>query len=301
MQIRTSTAIFCAALALAGVVDAQQTILVPGDGAAPGGQGQVGIGAQAGQDGDQRMADICATGLALTDVGAGGAINRQQFDRFHADAFGAIDKDGDGRISRAEYVDCLNAGQGQPIMAADRTAENMGGLDTDQSGTISPDEFMIAVANAHRSAMTGDQVAFEDLKRLVMLPEGVSNTDIGQMNEARIAAHSANLFRMLDADRSGEISQAEWTATASMQGDLSPWFNAEFAAMDAAGTGMLTPEQFQAYAGNRWEAGEAAATARQGQITPLAGGAGAGGAGQTGGEDIPQVFYHYFGPLTQGG
>ena len=121
----------------------------------------------------------CASKPAPSSGGAPSGLTPEQAVRF-------LDKDGDGRVGRGEYLTF----QGSRFPT----------FDTDGDGALSPDEF--------RDAQPGQRARSNAGRTYGMFHRG----DGGMTETEFLAFHSFVFANFVDSDKDGYMSGAEWTA-----------------------------------------------------------------------------------------
>ncbi len=238
----TSTFALICALGLAAPALAQTTETTP-EGAATGSTAE----------------SSCLISFDVSDDDGNGTVSRDEWAGWREQNFSAMDTDGNGEISQDEYDACtsgLTPTMQQASTSGDasasstdtgtmdpqsmRTADNMGEADTDQSGTVSADEYRQATQNAQSGGSDGVVV----LRRYILLPSTMSDSDLGSMSQSETEARSGQMFRTLDTDQSGDLSETEWSVDGSMTADMSESYGQEFDTIDADASGSLSRDEF---------------------------------------------------------
>ncbi|EAQ03724.1 hypothetical protein OB2597_10791 [Pseudooceanicola batsensis HTCC2597] len=308
----TQTAIALASIVLAGPVAAA----TEGSSSASAGN-SASVQATAGID------NLCKSGFASSDSNSDGTVSRDELNTAREQMFGALDSDGDGELSRAEYVDCMNQ---SARSAVGDTAAKSGGKNTDLpdlatadrdgSGTVDTDEYMSATHDAQQQASAGtDDGAVLLLRRYIVAPVGYTDADVRDMGEEETAARAARQFQRFDADRSGDISEREWSEASTMQNDISDVLNMEYDRLDADASGTVNRQEFSDAGTNDWDAAREAirnATRQSGTTSSAQETSGTstrtseadnqteGNRGTAGSRTPPVVYYRYFAPLEAG-
>lgn len=167
----------------------------------------------------------------------------------NASPFAEMDTDGDGMVSRSEYIACRNAAAGTESAETDRSAENMAAADTDVDQKLTREEFLAAAAQAH-GAMAASSDPGPDhvtvLQRYVFIPVNAPETDMTSMTTEQVAAASERQFDALDADGDDGVSREEWQETVATIRDRTEQLTESFAELDADGSGDLSEDELRA-------------------------------------------------------
>ncbi|PWK57183.1 EF hand domain-containing protein [Silicimonas algicola] len=201
----------------------------------------------------------CLISFDVSDDDGNGTVSRDEWAGWREQNFSAMDADGNGEISQEEYAECTSgltptmqqASSGSDASGSSsdsgsmdpqsmRTADNMGEADTDQSGTVSADEYRQATQDAQAGGSDGVLV----LRRYILLPSTMSDSDLGSMSQTETEARSGQMFRTLDTDQSGDLSQKEWSVEGSMTADMSESYGQQFNQIDADASGSLSRDEF---------------------------------------------------------
>jgi EF hand/EF-hand domain pair len=160
--------------------------------------------------------------------------------------FAAMDTDGDGMVSQAEYIDCRNAAAGETSAESDRSEANLADADADGDGVISQEEYMAAALQAHNAVVTAEaRGPFVVFRRYIFLPANAPEETGRDMSEQEARARSELNFASLDTDDSGDLSRAEWAERSTTIQDRGEIFLADFGEIDADRSGDLSPEEFR--------------------------------------------------------
>lgn len=156
--------------------------------------------------------------------------------------FAAMDTDGDGAVSKEEYVACRNAAAGTTSAEAERTSANMVVVDADSSGEISRDEFM-ATANIARidagNAEAPTDRPVQIFRRYIFIPANAAGAEVRSMSEYAAGQRARRMFTALDANGDDALNEAEWAAPSAELGDQADTIGAEFDKIDLNGDGAL--------------------------------------------------------------
>ena len=250
MNMTSTLALFCA-LGLAAPALAQTS-------------GDTTGGASAGGGTDTS----CLISFDVSDDDGSGTVSRDEWSSWREQSFSTMDADADGEISQDEYMACNSgvtpamqqastggdastsgSGSGSTDPQSMRTAENMGEADADQSGTVSAEEYRQATQDAQSSGSDGILV----LRRYILVPSAMSDSDLGGMSESEAAARSAQMFRTLDTDQSGDLSEQEWSVDGSMTADMSESYGQDFDQIDADASGSLSRDEFMSTGDDQYD------------------------------------------------
>jgi Ca2+-binding EF-hand superfamily protein len=191
----------------------------------------------------------CDNWYGRVDVDSNGYISQDE-QRNHVDsAFKALDKDGDGQVSQAEYNDCFVKPNSMSV-EADRTQENFGDIDANSDKALDMGEFRSSSQDAFRQMKSADASNQDDPKFLVirryifLTPQEVSQPQNMQgFSDDEAAARAATTFALLDADGDGKVTVEEWT-------NNSPSYSEErakkrFQQLDADSSSTLSKDEYQ--------------------------------------------------------
>lgn len=223
---------------------------------------------------------VCDNALIKGDMDADGQMTRQEIEAHRDAVFQHLDSDGDGEISRQEFVDCAGQAQ-QAAKEAAVKAEESGDarpgkweqLETDKTG-VSGREFAEKAGQAWDGKDTEAQQALS----------GSSGHDSAES----FAKASADRFRMLDTDGDGIISQDEYERPATEVEWSEDTLNARFDVKDADNSGGISPQEFRAAGTWAPAPGQTSGTEDASATQSDSSDGTASGDGQT----IP-VFYYY--------
>ncbi|WP_375174404.1 hypothetical protein [Pseudooceanicola sp.] len=266
---------------------------------------------------------ICKNGFVNSDSNGDGIISQDEVTAVRDQTFNALDADGNGELSRAEYVDCMNqsarsAVGGDTPKSGGENAEipDFAGLDTNGNGAVDTQEYMGATHDARQQAAAGDNPdAILLLRRYVFVPAGFEDNDITSMSDEETASRSARQFRMFDDDQSGDISEEEWSNASSMKNDISEVLNMEYDGLDADASGTISSQEFSDAGTEGWSSAyekfrnaarqsgtnaDASGSSEEDTRTSQAETGTAGNRGSGGEQTPPVVYFRYFAPLDAG-
>ncbi|EPX86837.1 EF-hand domain-containing protein [Salipiger mucosus] len=195
----------------------------------------------------QTQTMLCDQGQAQFDMNDDGLISDKEIKQASERSFKKMDENGDGIVQQAEFLDCMNAGAGTQSAQSDRGADNMGQYDTDGNGELSREEFMNAGAEARDSGseadlgrLTFDKQAFgldgwdgasaEDMAtQNAAMFDSLDSDSSGSLSEEEWSVEQAEIpdmrdtlgrdFEAADADNSGDLNQSEYTRMNAMKAD----------------------------------------------------------------------------------
>lgn len=241
---------------------------------------------------DAGQASFCEQGYARADANADGVVGPDELSAVTDAEFSELDADGDGSVSAAEYAEC-RAGwmQDLPDTGSERTEERMAELDTNADGRLDRNEFMGTVdqdqyfarwgrmpftesvrdergatANQGQSAeartdaaTTGERTGEDDaagtireMRHVIRGPQGAS---LNEMSQDDMAARTAQMFLILDANNDSVVDRPEWVRIRLGGEHLTDSLAAAFGRADADGSGDLSPEEYAADRERQWNRG----------------------------------------------
>lgn len=253
----------------------------------------------------------CALSFETSDSDGSGGITQGEWASWRDQGFASMDRNGDGEIDRDEYANCMSMGVGDQMGKADRSADNMTEADMDKDGAVSAEEYRRAAEKAQGEAgQGGDGILV--LRRYILVPARASDREVQDMSQSEAAARSAQMFRTLDKDNDGKLTQNEWSVDNSMMADLSESTGRTFDQMDADKSGKISRAEFTNATDLQWKNARSASSfdaAKAGGQTDGSDGSGAsnGGAGSASGSASgsdggeANIYYLLLAPMTQTG
>ncbi|WP_417427049.1 hypothetical protein [Hoeflea sp.] len=212
-------------------------------------QAQQSDGEAAGADtGTMNETSYCDKPWAKVDGNADGFVSKAEASASVENQFGQIDIDGNGELTKTEWVDCLSKMRDQTAAEADRNEDNFAEADTNKDQQIGRDEFR-----------KGSQKAFEDataanaeddklivLRRYVFLTpqEGQDQSTVKNMSADEAAGRSALTFAALNQNGDDVIDAQEWSERSPKFARDEEWANAQFDSIDSDSTNTVSREEF---------------------------------------------------------
>jgi Ca2+-binding EF-hand superfamily protein len=224
-------------------------------------------------------ASFCQNGYVHADADDDGLVSNEELQTALAEEFGALDADQSGDLTIEEIEDCLNAGAGTQSMTSDRALDNLMEADQDEDEMLSSQEFMDAAQAAYDDvhsdpSISADSPEMQRLGRYVFIALDGADRAPSDMTRDEVAARSAQMFRNLDTNADEMIDASEWEQQDAMQRDLSSQINIQFSRMDSDRSGAVSEEEYTAARMEDVEAAREAALANaEGSGTDADGGA----------------------------
>lgn len=214
------------------------------------------FGAQAQESNDAESAvqsasapSYCDTRWSSVDGNEDGFVSRDEATGAMDDQFSAIDADGNGEITKTEYVDCMTRTGDQASAEADRTEDAFASVDTDGDDQISREEFRDAAKQAFeqsRSAAADDEAVVVFRRFVWLTPEESGQEGIhSDMSADEAAARSAKTFAALDKNSDDIIDTQEWSERSPKAGIDEEWANARFEELDEDKSGAIGKEEYR--------------------------------------------------------
>ncbi|MCR8827557.1 hypothetical protein [Pseudosulfitobacter koreensis] len=201
----------------------------------------------------------CADNYSMTDVDGNGYISPIEINAYAEAQVAAQDTDQSGTISRDEYVNCSMQMMQEDARATDRIVADLDGMDTDDSGTVSPQEYVKANTEDYTAAKSGDTEAEARATRSILILQREPELTVPMLSLEEVAARAAMLHAMLDTDQDGALTEEEYLNRMPPKVDISETMNREFEAADTDASGDLTTTELIAANTRRSEAAQAQA------------------------------------------
>jgi len=149
-------------------------------------------------------------GLFRADANEDGAVTREEYDASRAARFNALDANDDGQLTRAE----MRAGREEHSRRGGRRgAYRFEGADVDGDGNVSRDEFLARPIRMFERLDTNDDGIINTAERpqrdRMDSSRRADADDDRFVSQAEYAARSAERFDRLDANDDGRITRAE--------------------------------------------------------------------------------------------
>ncbi len=224
----------------------------------------------------------CDTPWHSIDGNDDGFVSKSEATGMMETRFGELDADGNGEITKTEYVDCMTRTGGQTAAEADRNEQNFAEADANADGELDREEFRQAAKEAwdrnsgnistqmkdddstttaasetgNDDAMSGDQEqagasttgaendALLVLRRYVWLTPDEDETTLSGMSEDEAAARSAVTFNALDKNNDDIVDTAEWSERTPQSGMNEDWASANFDKLDGDASGAITRDEY---------------------------------------------------------
>ncbi len=192
----------------------------------------------------------CDTQWIKVDGNEDGFVSREEASNAVSSQFGQIDLDGNGQITKTEWVDCMTRTQGQQSAKTDRSAENFAQADADQDKSMTRDEFRNASQQAFdesRSATDANAEPVIVLRRYVWLTpeESQDASSLQAMSEDEAAGRSVRTFNALDENGDKIIDDQEWSAQSAASGPSEDEANLSFNQIDKDSSNFIDAEEYQ--------------------------------------------------------
>ena len=214
------------------------------------------IAAQAQSDGQatetttaaMNKASYCDKPWHEVDGNEDGFVSQTEASASIDNQFSQIDLDGNGEITKTEWVDCLSKMRNQTAAEADRSEDNFAEADTNNDQQIARDEFRQGSQSAYENAQAenADDNALIVLRRYVFLTpeESQDQTAMQTMSADEAAGRSALTFEALDKSGDGIIDTQEWSERSPRITRDEEWANAQFDRIDNDATGSISREEY---------------------------------------------------------
>jgi len=184
--------------------------------------------------------NACAGGYSMTDVNNDGYISPIEANTYAKRQSVDMDTDQSGTVSREEYVNCASEKFADTELERTDALADIDTLDTNQDGFIGPAEYLQHAAETVQKATGGDAEAASQSDNLVYrLPEE-SKLDYDTAPLEELVSRSKTGFLMLDADQSGSLDESEYKAPVFKPVDISNVLNGDFDAVDTDASDDLT-------------------------------------------------------------
>lgn len=210
-------------------------------------QGEKGHMSAGNQTGSGMQASYCEEPWAQVDGNSDGFVSREEAGSAMENRFGEIDADGNGEITKTEWVDCLSSMRGRTAAEADRNEQNFADADSDQDGRLGRDEFREGAQQAFEGTRSdgADENAFVVLRRYVFLTPEEDQSTLENMSADEAAGRSAMTFSALDQNDDDIVDTKEWSERTPRVAQDEEWANARFDEMDSDATGSISREEYQ--------------------------------------------------------
>mgnify|MGYP003634015007 CR=1 FL=1 len=210
--------------------------------------GGFGMAAHAQQT-DAMDANYCDKPWAQVDGNSDGFVSESEASSAIENQFGQIDLDGNGEITKTEWVDCMSKMRGQTTAEADRSDQNFAEADVNQDEQIDRDEFRQGSQQAYEDAQANN--ANDDsmivLRRYIFLTpqESQDQTAMQTMSADEAAGRSALSFSALDSNGDDKIDSQEWSERSPKLTRDEEWASAEFDRLDEDANGSVNQDEYQ--------------------------------------------------------
>ena len=182
--------------------------------------------------------------------------------------FGAIDADGNGEITKTEYVDCKTRTGGQAAAESSRDEQNFAEADANKDSGIDRNEFRDQARQAYDESQSAadDEQALLVLRRFVWLTpeEAQDESALKDMSADEAAGRSAMTFAALDQNDDDIIDTREWSQRSPSSRMTEEWASADFDKLDADATGSISQEEYRSARSKRLDQTTTASTEQSG-------------------------------------
>jgi Ca2+-binding EF-hand superfamily protein len=204
----------------------------------------------------QARDDYCAHGFLTAQTKQDGAISKTDATQLAQREFNALDANGDGRVTPAEFRDCLTRSSTSQQLALSPPAsagrdESSFQKAADANGIIDRPHFMMGAKNEFREMMAQTAAAGQRpvaFAHHFIVPasdesgQASSGSGARRMSENEAAARAAYGMKSLDNDGDGTVDRDEWRA--AHQGISPTRADAEFRRLNRSGNGLLTRDEY---------------------------------------------------------
>ena len=163
--------------------------------------------------------------------------------------FGAIDADGNGEITKTEYVDCKTRTGGQAAAESSRDEQNFAEADANKDSGIDRNEFRDQARQAYDDSQSAadDEQALVVLRRFVWLTpeEAQDGSALKDMSADEVAGRSAMTFAALDQNDDDIIDTMEWSERSPPSRMTEEWASAQFDELDDNATGSISQDEYR--------------------------------------------------------
>jgi Ca2+-binding EF-hand superfamily protein len=224
----------------------------------------------------------CDKSWASVDGNEDGFVSREEASGAAEAMFSQLDADGNGEITKTEWVDCRSANRDLSSAETDRSNANFAGVDANEDQQIDPSEFRSQAEESYQ-AFHQDQSASKDsgsqteaassedadpviiLRRYVWLTpeEAGSDETVANMSEDEMAGRAAANFRSLDGNGDGVLDTQEWSQSSSASGVSEDVAGGQFDTLDGDSSGAITRSEFMSYHDDMVDGSNTASTGSQ--------------------------------------
>jgi Ca2+-binding EF-hand superfamily protein len=222
---------------------------------------------QADRGNQERFASnsYCDSPRASVDGNDDGFIDENEATGAVENRFGQIDQDGNGQITKTEWVDCVSKSRDMSSAESDRSADNFADADTNKDQEIDAAEYRDLAEESYQAfqqdrssdeqskAGSNEAASAEDdsmpivvLRRYVWLTPEEAGDDqaMRDMSADEAAGRAAANFSSLDSNGDGILDTNEWSKRSSPPGVSEDIASANFDEMDEDASGAISREEF---------------------------------------------------------
>jgi hypothetical protein len=186
---------------------------------------------------------ICDGRFANVDVDGDGFVNREEATRGIEQGFGAIDADGNGEITKTEYVDCKAQSRNQQTAEITRDAESFAAADANKDQGVDRGEYMGAAQQAYENASDASG-AGPSSGYLWLTPDELEAGGAKNLSADEAGARSAMSFDALDNNGDGILDTQEWEKAIPGGGNPGGAPTARFEMIDSDQSNSLSKEEY---------------------------------------------------------
>ena len=191
----------------------------------------------------------CDMPWVQVDENSDGFVSQEEATGAVDSQFGAIDADGNGEITKTEYVDCKTRTGGQAAAESSRDEQNFAEADANKDSGIDRNEFRDQARQAYDDSQSAadDEQALVVLRRFIWLtPEEARDASaLNDMSADEVAGRSAMTFAALDQNDDDIIDTMEWSERSPPSRMTEEWASAQFDELDSDATGSISQDEYK--------------------------------------------------------
>lgn len=193
-------------------------------------------------------ANYCDRQWTAVDGNEDGFVTEEEVAGAIEERFNMIDADGNGEITKTEYVDCKASTKVQAATAG-RDEETFQQADANSDDSLSRQEFGDAAASAYEEVLaTNDTFTATPLIRRYIFLTPVESEDASTtagMSADEAAARSLQSFTALDTNDDDMISMSEWNEQQPTSGMSEEAAGVEFSELNADSNDTISREEYR--------------------------------------------------------